>query len=384
MQRKEDALAFYTAALKKVINREALIKYLLYGAIGVCHDELGRDVEATENYSRAYSGLETHLGKRHKGTLILLYQRVYLHSRLREPDAVLKLCDTVFQGQDTVLELKTSFTYVLQCLRRSQQDDLGNLDEIARLDEALRDTLAQCWNLQVMDMLIFEVHMPMFGPMSGLLQFAKIALEFVWFVIAVLRQSQSQGNVGVRLYPEARVQRFDQRLRDSTKAQKLTYDLWELLWQHRESRIADLLKSEKMINVIFLTFSYIGLYDDTLQIFSIVAKELGASEGPDHFHTLQAETYYVVSYVYLHRETEVEEFSRDLYARQINVLGPNHQYTRLARAVLDVIDGMNWSPPRIHPVAISDSEPDLMTGTGKNDTSDKSAVSTAAPSAQTS
>lgn len=141
LEKFQEALEVYNIASKKIDHLDIPLKFTILSQMGYCHLELGLDMEALRCYEKAFFGQEILLGKRHHSTLWCLKQMIFSNFLLRRDTEVLKLCDKMYMGQDSVPELDFEQNLEVQRHRFEAYRFVGDHDKAVHMKHRMQATL---------------------------------------------------------------------------------------------------------------------------------------------------------------------------------------------------------------------------------------------------
>lgn len=141
LEKVQEALEVYNVASKKIDHLDIPLKFMILTQIGHCHWDLGLDVEALRFYEKAFLGREILLGKRHCDTLRCLNWMIFINRELSQNIEVLKLCDKMCMGQDSVPELNFDENLQIQGFRFEAYRFAGDHDKADHMKHCIQATL---------------------------------------------------------------------------------------------------------------------------------------------------------------------------------------------------------------------------------------------------
>ena len=105
LNKPEEALEVYDAAVKKIHHLDVPLKFELYMHIGDCLEELERHREALKSYEEAHAGREILLGRSHSSTIHSLHAMIDLNDTMDQHVETIRLCDQMFLGVGNVSQI---------------------------------------------------------------------------------------------------------------------------------------------------------------------------------------------------------------------------------------------------------------------------------------
>ena len=144
LEKFQEAVEIYSVASRKINHLDVPLKFRIHSYMGDCYEELGLETEALRYYESAFSGQETHLGRRHSDTIETLYWTIAVNDWMRRYTEVLRLSDKVCMEQEFVPEMSLGMNLELHTRRHSAYLHMGNHDRAAHVKESIRATLKLC------------------------------------------------------------------------------------------------------------------------------------------------------------------------------------------------------------------------------------------------
>lgn len=141
LEKCQEALEVYNVASKKIDRLDIPLKFTILSHMGYRHLELGSDMEALRCYEKAFFGREILLGKRHCDTLRCLNWMIFINHELSQHSEVLKLCDKMCIGQDSVPELGFDKNLRIQSFRLVAYRFVGDHDKAVHMKHCIQATL---------------------------------------------------------------------------------------------------------------------------------------------------------------------------------------------------------------------------------------------------